>query len=90
MQGGSEFFQVPEPIWGEFRIFPSLRGYVEGGLRIFPNSRAYIGRENVYHCELTCSVLTAHIWGGRELAPPRPTAVSLLGDFGAYMEGTEE
>ena len=47
-----------------------------GRVGIFPSPRAYIEGENVYHYELTCWMLTA----------PRPTAVSLRGEFGAYME----
>ena len=65
---GSEFFQVPKLIWGEkLRIFPILKAYIEG-------------RENVYYYELTCWVLKARVWGGRELQ----------GEFGAYMEETEQ
>ena len=83
---GSGFFQVSEPIWGELQIFPSPGGFVGGGgIRIFPSPKSYTEGENVYHYELTCWVLTA-----LALAPPRPTAVSLLGEFGAYMEETEE
>ena len=62
-----------------------------GGLRIFPSPKAYIEGENVYHYELTCWVLMARVWGGRQtLAFTRSTAVSLQGEFGAYMEETEE
>ena len=61
--GGSEFFQVPEPICGESsEFFQVQEAMLGGGLRIFPSSEAYTEGKNVYHYELTCGVLTARVW----------------------------
>ena len=67
-EGRDRNFSYSQSLYREsFKFFQVQEAMLGGGLRIFPSSKAYIGGENVYHYELTCSVLTARVWGGREV-----------------------
>ena len=70
--------------WVDTQNFSSPTAYMGRKLGIFTSARAYIEGKNVYHCKLTGRRLTGSYLGRSR----KPTAISLQGELGAYMEET--